>query len=87
MKRTQFSFQVVFITDAVTSIRDKLGAIPGVESVDVIGDKSRAELLLSVVFVDSVAAEKLHRKIMNTLIKAKEQVRITSVKTVLSDVF
>ena len=87
MKRTDFSFNITFLTDNTDEFIKKLESFKGVEQAKIVGNKSDADLVINVVFDNSETAKKLHRKIMNFMIKSKDSIIVRSAKSILSDIF
>ncbi len=81
MNETIFKFGVRFQSDDLAgqlqSVNNTLKAIPGVITV---------EGVVRAKFKDSVEAKKLHRRVMNSLMKTEKPL-LTSASTVLTDIF
>ena len=90
MNETIFKFGVRFQSDDLAgqlqSVNNTLKAIPGVITVEGVLRGPAVELHVRAKFKDSVEAKKLHRRVMNSLMKTEKPL-LTSASTVLTDIF
>lgn len=90
MRETTFRFGILLLEGEskaqLEKLRKKLLAISGVLSVDAEVVRAHVELCIAARFADATEAKKLHRRVMNALIKTATT-RVTSATTELADVF
>lgn len=83
MKETTFKFGVELDSaDAYETVRTKLAAIQGIESIEL----EEETLSLRVSFEDGEQAKMIHKKVMIALANARG-VTVTSATTRLTDIF
>ena len=90
MKETIFRFELRVDSENLGAVlhdlKNQLGGIPGVLSIESESRESFISLAMRVRFGDSEAAMKLHRK-LTRIIKGLEGVTISEVTTTLTDIY
>ncbi len=90
MKETVLGFTLRITADdpdaVVQALTQKLSLLKGVKRVDIDCRSKTAELKVTISFEDAEAAQKLHRKVINTLIR-HEGVTVSQTSTTLTDIY